>query len=702
MEAVRFIIAVFMAVFVPLSNFFTAAFTKEETPVYTEFEAQEKSERDYGEFEPNENDIFVSSALDLAAAKEKAKAMRADGITEKITVWIAGGDYFLDSTLVFDSSDAENVVYRAMPNETVNFTGAINIDSWAEDTQNGVRVFTAEIPEGISFDAVTKDGTTLPKTRYPEAGYLTVETEDHSDALFTPENALWEYTLADKAFIGNSSYNPSEIKNVENTVVRILHYWVNDLHYLTEYDAKTNKYYLSNPTGMTIKTGDRYYFENIYTELDSPGEWYFDKAESKLYYVPQPGDTVENTVVNACVNDKLVLISGVNNIEFFGITFCDTNFSYPEAIEEVSWLGNYGIRFPQAEYDVEAAVEITQAQNINFTNCNFYNIGNSAIKFNKLVKNSAVTSCHFKNIGGTGVYIHGFNAVEDERITESISVIDNKIESYGRNWQSAIGVFITHARNCTIQNNEITDGYYTAISVGWVWGYDYSVTGGNIIKDNLIYNIGQGWLSDMGGIYTLGEQTGTVVSGNVIHDVAADPNDGGYGGWGLYFDEGSANIVAEYNLIYSCGSNSFHQHYGKDNILRNNIFALSDEGQIRVTRNEEHNELHLTGNIILTNGTPAYVDIREGKFTDDSNVYWDLKNGKYVFGSTESVSSSLSDKMYDSLLKSTGYHQNAVYENPQLRNPQNGDFSIADGNEAVEKIGFTVWNYTEAGTVSKF
>ncbi len=701
MEVIRFIVALFMAIIIPISGFFTELFAKgdEEILTYTEFENQEKSSRDYGELKKEKYDIVVSNTEELLKAKEDLKTLRKDGITEKITVWLSGGDYVLADTLVFDETDAENAVYRAMPNEEVNFTGAIEINKWYEDTQNGVKVLCADIPDGLTFAAVTKDGTTLPKTRYPETGYLQIETEDHTDAIWTEENVPWIYNLGDRAFIGNMSYNPTEIKNVENVIVRVLHKWVNDLHYLKSYDSVNNKYYLANPTGMTVQTGDKYFFENIFEELNSPREWYFDVEENKLYYVPEEGETAENTVINACINDKLISMSDVKNIEFFGITFCATDFSSPE---KASWNSEYGICFPQAEYDVESAVNVTKSENINFTNCNFYNIGNTALKYDTCVKNSSVKSCHFKNLGASGVYIHGFNAIEEELITENITVYDCKIESYGRNWQSAIGVFLTHARNCTIEHNEITDGYYTAISVGWVWGYSYSVTGGNLIKDNLIYNIGQGWLSDMGGIYTLGEQTGTVISGNVIHDVAADPNEGGYGGWGLYFDEGSSNIVAENNLVYSCGSNSFHQHYGKDNILRNNIFALSDEGQIRCTKNEDHNELHFTSNIVLTNENPTYVDIREGKFTDDSNIYWDLQNGKHIFGTTEYVSSSKSDMMYDTLLKLTGYNKNAVYENPEFRDPENGDFLIADENEAIEKIGFTPWDYTKAGTVSKF
>ena len=127
-------------------------------------------------------------------------------------------------------------------------------------------------------------------------------------------------------------------------------------------------------------------------------------------------------------------------------------------------------------------------------------------------------------------------------------------------------------------NNEIHDGYYTGISVGWVWGYAYHATKNITIHRNLIYNIGQGWLSDMGGIYMLGKQPGTSLTENVIHNVAADPGEGGYGGWGIYLDEGSSYMAVEKNLVYACGNQSFNVHYGEGNVIRNNIAALSAEG----------------------------------------------------------------------------------------------------------------------------
>src|SRR5678815_714683 len=172
----------------------------------------------------------------------------------------------------------------------------------------------------------------------------------------------------------------------------------------------------------------------------------------------------------------------------------------------------------------------------------------------------------------------------------------------------------------------IRDRYYTAISLGWTWGYGEALGGGNVIEHNHVHHVGkpsdepEPILSDMGGIYTLGKQAGTVVRFNRFHDVAATK----YGGWGIYYDEGTSDLVSEYNVVYRTSHGGFHQHYGKDNIFRNNIIAFGRDMQVQRTRPESHRSFTFEHNIVYWDkGDGAIVGGWDNyNVAFDHNVYW--------------------------------------------------------------------------------
>lgn len=714
------IIAIFMAIITPLLGLFSKPVATDYK--YTEISAIEKEEKDLTPYSFGENDIAVSidgndgndgSENSPVATIQRAKEL-AKQKSGEIRIWIGGGRYYFTEELEFTSDDAKNISFIAKPGEEVIFDGSMKISGWKADRANGFDCFSAEIPDGLHFNAVFQGNNVLPQTRYPEEGYFYIEKEDHTNSMFTKETTPWSLTYGDMEMTPSSKQEIKDFRNPEDVTVRVLHLWIDDFSKLSGYDKSRNRILFESPMSGAVEENDKYFFENVYEAFNAAGEWYYDRSEGKIYYLPLPGQTKDNIDISIALTDRFAVISNCDGIYFEGITFCNTDSTYPEIIKDSHWLASYGIRHPQAEFDTGAAIEIKDSKNINLRFCNFDNIGISAIKYIRRVKNSEIRGCNFTDIGASAVFVDGYNSTVDSEITENISFIDNYVNGYGRYFYAAIGAFITYARNCELSNNEICNGYYSSISVGWIWGYHYSVTNHISIKNNYLHDIGQGWLSDMGGIYTLGEQEGTVISGNVIHNVAADPGEGGYGGWGIYLDEGSQHIIVEKNLVYDCGSQGFHQHYGENNIIQNNIFALNGEGQmcssfghgqnqigyLQYETEEEHSEFTFKNNILLSDNTPVYAKSENHYFKDDSNICWDLTNGKYLFNDYYSSNNTF-DRIFAKDMNKLGLYNNALLFNPGFRNPTAFDFTLPDDNEQLNNSGFEKWNYNIAGTITK-
>jgi parallel beta-helix repeat protein len=184
-------------------------------------------------------------------------------------------------------------------------------------------------------------------------------------------------------------------------------------------------------------------------------------------------------------------------------------------------------------------------------------------------------------------------------------------------------------------------------------------------------------LSDMGGIYTLGVQSGTVIRNNLIHDVWAFT----YGGWGIYLDEGSSDILAEDNIVYHCKSAGFHQNYGQDNIMRNNIFAFNHDYELMRTRSEPHKSYTFEANIIYFDqggllGSNWTSKWQGGEYAFRNNLYYDKRGPQISF-----AGKSLSE------WQSSGMDKNSTIANPLFVDADNYNFHLRDGSPAL-KMGF--------------
>ncbi len=704
------IIAFFTALMTLLGLWFSPA--EKVQGVFPETETIVKTEFDEGVFEMKENDLVVSPDGDdanagteemplktLEGAKEKLKNMNTDG---EITVWFKAGKYVIDEEILFDSSDKQNVTYRSIPGEEVTFTGAAELSDWADGEINGKKALVTDVDtDKLYFRSLFNGEKRLSVSVWPKEGCFTAKEAHIEDALY-PNDETGFFKLHTAFYAKENEI--MDFANVQDVNVRIMHKWCDDIIPLHSVDTETGRVAFRKPAAMTIENDDNYVYENVKEAVSEPGEWYLDRAEKKLYYIPFENETKDNLVLSAPVTDSFFDINGASNISFSGIRFIDTDWDFVNGTLNIWPMDKTNPNYehidfdpthPQASYEVPAVITVRNAENVNFINCIFRSISNSAVMFKENVQNCLVDACYFDEIGGNAVFINAPYAIP--AVTKNISVTNCEINEYGRIYNHSIGVLLCHASDCIIRNNEIHDGWYTAVSVGWVWGYTENPTDNIQVKDNLIYNIGNGWLSDMGGIYTLGIQPNTVLSGNEIYNVGCYGGTQGYGGWGIYLDEGSSEILVENNLVYDCSSQAFHQHYGKDNMIRNNIFAFGGDGVFRITRNEEHNSLFLENNILVSDDRVMYWQTTNlDWFKDNSNLYWDYGNKAVYSGS----STKLFERENIVSMVGKGYYNNAVFKNPLFKDAENRDFTLAENSPASE-IGFIPWE-NNAGTPYKF
>jgi hypothetical protein len=288
------------------------------------------------------------------------------------------------------------------------------------------------------------------------------------------------------------------------------------------------------------------------------------------------------------------------------------------------------------------------------------------------------------DLGVSGVRIGEEQIVPEPVRTGGITIDNCIVHSGGRVLPQAVGVWIGQSADNTITHCDIADFFYTAVSVGWRWGYGESAAHHNRIEFNHLHHLGYRILSDMGGVYSLGPSPGTTVSHNVIHDIDAAR----YGGWGLYPDEGSTGILYENNLVYNVRDGCVHQHYGKENVFRNNILAFSGEGQIALTRAEPHLSLTFEHNLVYWDdghllgyagwGNHPQVTLR-------SNLYWRAGGRPFDFnGQTWEA------------WRAAGNDAGSIIADPLFVAPARRDFRLQPGSPAG-RIGFRPFDLTQAG-----
>ena len=630
-----------------------------------------------------------------------------------ITVRFRGGRYPVTEPVVFEPEDSAPVTYAAYEDEKPIIDGGVRVEGWRVEKVNGKTCWVTELPDVAegkwNFRQLFVNGERRFRPRLPKDGHQWME-----DVPGLKLPTRWGAQKCDSFICADGDIKPW--RNLTDVEVVVLHWWIEERFPISSFDPETRLVNLGRTSRAPLADDrnqkySRYYVENVFEALTEPGEWYLDRPTGKLHYLPKEGEDPETTEVFAPRTLQLIELVGepeenrfVEWLRFEGLTFQHTDWRHPGEEDAPAphadaargtrsrYSRGNDAAASQAACDVPGVISLEGARRCAFEDCTVRNVGWYGIELGEGTFGISIVGCELYDLGAGGVKLNGMDAQgPKERRTGYNRITDCNIQSGGRVFHSAIGVLAMHSFGNLIAHNHIHDFYYTAISCGWVWGYAESVSRDNIIEKNHLHNIGQGWLSDMGGVYLLGVQPGTVVRGNLIHDVEK----ANYGGWCLYTDEGSSHIILENNVCYDTNAEVFHQHYGRENIVRNNLLAFGGETQFAYTRVEPHSGLTFERNIVITHG-PSITrnDYGPGqrRMVSDLNLFWHVSGEAPQLNAPGGQKPALGMEEWQAL----GYDRHSIVADPRCADLEKRDFTLADDSPAL-KLGFKPIDISDVG-----
>lgn len=515
------------------------------------------------------------------------RAQLARGTQNAMRVTFAAGTYELSEPLVFTPADsgtaAHPVTYAAAPGQVVVWSGGRKIAGWKQDGAKWV----ADLPEVRAgrwfFRQLVVNDQRAVRARWPnEDGLLHLATVSEDVRKFTLDRA-WPAAFqvgedAELVVFENWSISRARISSVAEGQIT----------------AATPVGYIGHGDATTASPGKPAYVEHALAGLDQPGEWYLDRRAGTLTYLARPGEQASSATAVAPVLTQLVKIAGtvaqpVRHVRFEGLQFADTDFALPAFGYSEVQAAHYGPNLRAPTFVQPVAIECVYAENIQFEHCRFAHLNASGLGFGPGCRQNAVTRCIVEDIGGNGVMIgwrgvgrlrNGPEGTLDADWAEAADVpSSNRVENCvirrcGADSRGGVGVFAAFSVDTRIAHNEIHDLPYTGISIGYRWNSEPTSQKRCVVEFNHIHDVMKK-LADGGGVYTLGFQPGTVLRGNLIHNVHRSAfAQGGAPNNGFFVDEGSRGFLFESNVVHATSGSSvrFNQCQESGHTWKSNWF----------------------------------------------------------------------------------------------------------------------------------
>lgn len=537
-----------------------------------------------------ENSPFatVNRALREARELRRLNQIHKD---EDIRILLKGGTYYLSEPIFVRPEDSgtetSTTSIESMNEEAVILSGGMQLNSWSPSksisTSNNNLIWELDVPQFagnlLKFRQLwvnAKKATRAKSTSGSQLDRILSWDKNDGTCWISNEAAPSEFEPGMELFIqqwwaiANLRISGMERKQDSTKLI---------------FEMPERRIQNEHPwpaPWISKKTGNSpFYITNGKQFLDDPGEWYFDKKLSKLFYHPRPGETLSANAVIPIL-DNLVLMNGtidrpIHHLQFKNISFQHSNWTRPSDYGHVPLqagmflLDAYKLQVPGTPDKAglenqawigrpSAAIEANFVHNTSFIGCSFLHLSSTGLDYHRGVKDNRIQGNLFKDIGGSGIVIGEFsepavethlpfNPSDPRELSSGNLILDNLITQVSTEDWGTVGIAAGFVNDITIAHNEISEVSYTGISLGWGWTKTENAMRNNKILANKIHHYGK-HLYDVAGIYTLSAQPNSRIEGNMVYDIyqnsyAHDP----YHWFYLYTDEGSSYITVINNWV---------------------------------------------------------------------------------------------------------------------------------------------------------
>ena len=632
-------------------------------------------------------DMNVGSIEAPFASLEKAleEARKESG---EVTLFLREGTYRLQKTVVLTKTDGNRnkaLNIRSYPGEKVVISGGQKLDLDWKPYKKGI--MCAKIEGQVQMDMLLVNGEIRHMARYPNYDEQAIRFNGTSAEATAPSRV-------------------KQWKHPETGYLHAMHRsdW-GDFHYrITGKDDK-NQLVLEGGWQNNRQSGlhpDNRMVENIFEELDAPGEWFFDTEESVLYYYPIEGENMEKAVVETPQLKHLFEIRGteadpVMNIRLDGLQLTQTMRTFMERYEPLlrsDWTIYRG-----------AAVFMEGTERCSLSDCDLYNLGGNAVFFSKYNRNAEVSGSHFTNIGASAIcFVGDPQCVRSPSFEYSLFVpfdlLDREKGPKGNNYPS----------NCVVKDNLI---HKIGLFEKQITGIELSMSQSIIISHNSIYDTPRAGINVSEGTWG-----GHIIEYNDIFDTVKETGDhGSFNSWGrdrfwhpdyktmeemttnhpelVLLDAVKTTTIRHnrfrcdrgWDIDLDDGSSNYHIY---NNLCLNGGIKLR-EGFYRIVEN----------NIIINNSFHPHVWFLQSGDVFSRNIVmsaynpiqvrkWGLMVDYNIF--TDSIALQAAHK--------NGTDKNSWVSDVLFANPSVGDFTLSDNSEAIVNGGFHNFPMDEFGVQS--